>query len=224
MAGTSLGLSKVYWESQSDVPVTGLGFIRNFIGNFEYVLTIIRNKPLLALEAGCGTAIHSCILSYLGIRCIALDNSKRIIENAKQTVRRFRGKHIDFIVADIRRLPFRNKAISLCFSQGVLEHFSDKEIKSIIREQSRVSQRIIASIPSNNWVKVFESKTIKYPVLTRFLPPDRWAKIINKSFSRRQNQKKVQCRYGYIDLTRLKTSLVELRRYKQPFNILIAIG
>lgn len=210
-------MSKTYWESQFGVPVTAVHFVRNFIGNFEFILTVIRNKPLLALEAGCGTAIHSCILSYIGIRCIALDNSKKIVENARQTIRHFKGKHIDFILADIRSLPFRNKAFSLCFSQGVLEHFSDKEIKSIIREQNRVSQRIIASVPSNNWAAVL------HPVLTRFLSPEGWAKIVNEAFSRSQNQKRVACRYGYIDLTGLKTSLVKLRRYKWPFHILIVV-
>lgn len=210
-------LSKAYWESQSEVPVTGLRYIRNFIGNLEYILTIIRNKPFLALEAGCGTATHSCILSYLGIRCIALDNSRKIIEKARQKVRLLKGKHIDFIVADIRRLPFKNKVFSLCFSQGVLEHFSDREIKLIIREQNQVSQRIIASVPSNNWA------TVLHPVLTRFLSPKEWKKIVNESFSRTPKSKKIECRYGYIDLTRLKTSLVKLRRYKWPFHILIVV-
>jgi len=210
-------LSKAYWESQFGVPVTEVNFVRNFIGNFEFILTVIRNKPLLALEAGCGTAIHSCVLSYIGTRCIALDNSRKIIENARRITRHFKGKHVDFVIADIRSLPFRDKAFSLCFSQGVLEHFSSKEVKSIILEQNRVSQRIIASVPSNNWVTILD------PVLTRFLSPQEWAKIVNESFSTGQNQKRVACRYGYIDLTRLKTSLIKLRRYKWPFHILIIV-
>ena len=49
---------------------------------------------------------------------------------------------------DAHRLPFPDQAFSACFSQGLLEHFADDEVRSMVGEQLRVASVVYASVPS----------------------------------------------------------------------------
>jgi predicted SAM-dependent methyltransferase len=48
-----------------------------------------------------------------------------------------RTKHVD-VLADARKLPFRDDAFDHVFSSHLIEHFSHKETKSVLQEWTRV--------------------------------------------------------------------------------------
>lgn len=63
---------------------------------------------------------------------------------------------------------------SVTHSSGVMEHYSDDEIISIINEQLRVSDVCVFSVPT----PYFEKKMLGNE---RFMKRNKWRKIINKS-------------------------------------------
>jgi predicted SAM-dependent methyltransferase len=51
-----------------------------------------------------------------------------------------RTKAVD-IIADARLLPFRDEAFDVVYSSHVIEHFSHREVKDVVREWARVLKR-----------------------------------------------------------------------------------
>lgn len=99
------------------------------------------------LEIGTGSGILSALVAKLGPRTVTLDNNGIVLENAQEffsavdaSVSRVRG--------DAFHLPFREDAFGACYSQGLLEHFSDAEVVGLVAEQVRVSPVVYASVPS----------------------------------------------------------------------------
>lgn len=124
----------------------------------ELISSILSERPKKILEAGCGPAIFSIYLSrfgahlekYLGVQydfqCTALDNDTEILKIAEKNNRDLKGI-VQFVLGDIKQLPFNNLSFDLSFSQGVLEHFSNNEIELILDEQLRVAKTVLFSVP-----------------------------------------------------------------------------
>lgn len=74
------------------------------------------------LDAGCGGGRYSFVAARHGARVIAVDMS-RSIDRAASMCRDF--DHVDFLQADLLRLPLANEVADLAFSMGVLHHSSD---------------------------------------------------------------------------------------------------
>ena len=69
-----------------------------------------------------------------------------------------KSNNISFKCDNIFNITSKDNNYSLAFSNGVLEHFNDDEIISIIKEQLRIANTVIVGIPT----KYFESKEAKY--------------------------------------------------------------
>lgn len=116
----------------------------------EYIQT--RYNPFISLlnseikhcksimEIGCGIGSITKLLNFSGDRFI-LDRNKSILEFAD--IKAYK------ILQDITN-PFTTK-IDLVYSHGVLEHLTDKEIKTTIREQKKVCNKLIHYVPSNKY-------------------------------------------------------------------------
>ncbi len=112
----------------------------------DFFSSILSEKPKKILEAGCGSAIFSIYLSKQGFDCTAVDNDPEILKIAEKNDRDLKGK-VQFVLGDIKQLPFKNHSFDLSFSQGVLEHFSNDEIELILDEQLRVAKTVLFSVP-----------------------------------------------------------------------------
>ena len=128
--------------------------LKDFLGNFysyELFEEIIKKKPKKILEIGSGTGIMGILLSHLGYKVISIDNDKDIVKIAKENNKRFNGK-VNFEFGDGFNLKFSKNSFDICFSQGLYEHFSNKEIKKITDEQLRVCKgHVIISVPNKNY-------------------------------------------------------------------------
>jgi len=56
-----------------------------------------------------------------------------------------------YSISDATNLPFKNKDFDLVFSQGFFEHFGDKKIRRLIKEQLRISNTVVLSVPNENY-------------------------------------------------------------------------
>jgi 2-polyprenyl-3-methyl-5-hydroxy-6-metoxy-1,4-benzoquinol methylase len=99
------------------------------------------------LETGCGSGVSCCYFSKLGYHIFGIDKDKKILELAKDIANKLNCS-ITFKKMDIKHLNFPEKHFDVVFSSGVLEHFYDEEIISIINEQLRVGKTVVFSVPS----------------------------------------------------------------------------
>lgn len=141
----------------------------------EILLDIIQNKLTLGgsvLEAGCGSGILTTFLATQGYKATGVDNNEEVVTLARECAQKLRSKAI-FRCGDIFQLSYPSKSFNVVFSNGVLEHFSDDDILSILREESRISEYIVFSIPTN-----YFSENERTHGDERFLHPKKWRELI----------------------------------------------
>jgi SAM-dependent methyltransferase len=122
----------------------------------RYINNIWDHKPLLIgvassgrniLEVATGTGNLSIFLSHLGYNVVSVDNSDGVLKIAQHNNANFGGR-VTFKKADAFNLPFDDDSFDVCFSQGFFEHFPDDDIRKLLREQLRVSRKVLFSVPS----------------------------------------------------------------------------
>lgn len=104
-----------------------------------------------SVELGCGWASNSLALYKLGVvkKIWLVDISTQALEGAIKVANAF-GIKPYAIRADIHNLPFKDNAFELSLSGGLYEHFIGKEQKDLIKENCRISKKILCQVPENN--------------------------------------------------------------------------
>jgi len=125
-----------------------------------------------SLEVGCGSGINSLILSKLqNVECCLLDFSKEMIRISHRIFLTMRSE-ANFIIADMRHLPFRNKSFAFIHSDCSIEHVREyNEAVSEIAWVLKTNGHIVATVPNklkiDGWdmyIKYY--KTIEYTQLS----------------------------------------------------------
>lgn len=124
----------------------------NSVALSMYLIDNLPRKKYLSLEAGCGSGKWSLLLSTLGYHPVLVDFQKHCLLSAKNTFRKY-GKNGHFVLADIKRLPFKEKVFDVCFNDGTMEHFKENERKNIFKSMSKLLTRngILAIGVPNKW-------------------------------------------------------------------------
>lgn len=160
-------------------------------GYEEYLrIKVQEKKPLLQrivrytrphgriLEAGCGTGVLSSYLSNCGFRAIAIDIDEEMLEIARRISENCSCRPT-FERRNLFALDYPPDFFDVVFSHGVLEHFSDEDIITILNTELYISQTVIISIPSNYFReedRMFGDE--------RFLSCARWERLISQTPSR----------------------------------------
>lgn len=130
------------------------------------------------LEVGIGTGQMSIYLASKNYKVTGIDTNKILIERARRLATEINVK-VDFHVEDIFLLPGKmlfngntgDSKFNTSFSQGLLEHFEDKDIQIIIENQFKLSTVVGFSVPIDKFEK--QSKGDE-----RLLPAEEWAKFV----------------------------------------------
>jgi trans-aconitate methyltransferase len=110
-------------------------------------LQVRRETRVSALEIGCGRGIHSIFLSYSVPNVVGIDSDAELVREARRQNENLHGR-ARFAQRDAFNLSFPKGAFDVCFSQGVLEHFSDREICLLMEKQLSFAETVVASVPS----------------------------------------------------------------------------
>jgi hypothetical protein len=102
------------------------------------------------LEAGSGPAPMSAFLAMAGVKATALDNDPEVLDVARESASRWRVQP-EFVEGDIFHLDRLGRTFDVVFSQGVLEHFADEQIREIVRQSLAVAPRFVFSVPSKHY-------------------------------------------------------------------------
>ncbi len=132
-----------YWEQQSSVTKT-YGKIASIYRKFIIPRSLIKtlnlklepNSRLLHAGAGGGEVDSALATSW---NLYSIDYSFRATIQHRE-VHHKNGKEDLVSQADIFNLPFSNNTFDAVFNLGVMEHFSDAEIVSALKEFSRVTR------------------------------------------------------------------------------------
>ena len=116
----------------------------------EFVSTITDLSPKALLEVGTGAgAISFSMARDKNALIVVLDNDIRILKNIKANAKRL-GLNVLPVCADAFNLPFKDNVFVVSFSQGLMEHFEDRDIGIILKEKIRVSSdSAFFSVPNN---------------------------------------------------------------------------
>lgn len=94
---------------------------------------ILRQKPVSVIEIGPGNSIITNHLREMGIKVTTVD----IADDLKPDV-----------VADIRKLPFKDSSADVVVAFEVLEHIPYKDVPKALKELKRVAKhKVIVSVP-----------------------------------------------------------------------------
>jgi SAM-dependent methyltransferase len=108
------------------------------------------------LEAGCGPAANSLNLAKLGIDVVGVDLTQQAVDAAREAFVRH-GVGGQFLLGDVRQLPFPDASFEFVYAGGVVEHF--RESPRAVAEMARVLRpggRVLFTVPA---------LTLSYPYL-----------------------------------------------------------
>ena len=123
------------------------GYIRNLYGQKDFLVAITADKPAKILEVGAGTGTMSIFLSQLDTEVTTLDNDPVVLVAAEHNKQRFNGRNT-LVAGDAFKLPFPDHSFDVVFHQGLLEHFSDQDIRQLLNEHLRVAPVVWLSVPN----------------------------------------------------------------------------
>lgn len=121
----------------------------NLLLHWQYLSRILWLRPKRFLEIGCGRAQHALFIQKIlsTSRVSVLDKNKRLLKDIK-------SRKVQKIAADVlnkKVVASKAPTVDLVFSQGLMEHFKDKEIIQIIDNFRNKTSRFLFSVPSENY-------------------------------------------------------------------------
>ncbi|MBU6390255.1 methyltransferase domain-containing protein [Patescibacteria group bacterium] len=111
--------------------------------------------------------------SILGYQTLGIDSDPDMVKLA-MSISVQQGSLASFRVDDIMTLKTVHDRFDVIFSNGVMEHFSDSEIISIVNRHLSISDYVIISVPSD-----FFSDDQKIYGDERFMGIARWRSILS---------------------------------------------
>ncbi len=101
------------------------------------------------IEIGCALGATSLYLAKRGRIITGLDYSRKMCKMFQENASEL-GLKVKSICADItKKLPIVDNTYDVVWHAGVIEHFSDDEVKFIISENARVSRGTVISMAPN---------------------------------------------------------------------------
>ena len=159
------------WSNYYHDPITIEGMLGNLYGQREFLAEIYRLQPKTILEVGSGSGAMAIFLSWLGFEVTSIDVDPEVIKKAEQENQRLNGR-AKFMVADGFNLPFPAGTFDLAIHQGLLEHFSDTDIRRFIDQELACSKSVLFSVPNHLYMKRDFGNE-------RLMPMSAWRKILS---------------------------------------------
>ena len=119
-----------------------LEFMRRIYYAKVFTADVLKNSEPgdAILESGCGSGTYLKLLEEKGRICYGIDRSDKALRISKKNCSSVAS-------ADIGNIPFRDKSFNVNFNQGVMEHFTDEEFLTYLKEMKRVSKIVIIIVP-----------------------------------------------------------------------------
>lgn len=133
------------WDEFYGEPHSLVDMLRWAVTHGELVGGLV-GRPRV-LEVGTGTGMLSALVSLLASGVVTVDSSTHVLRTAAGFATGV-GAKVEAVRGDAFCLPFAADSFDVCFSQGLLEHFSDADAVALVGEQLRVAPVVHVSVPS----------------------------------------------------------------------------
>ena len=141
----------------------------------EKVIQYSQNKKVI--EMGCGTGLMAGYLQKLGLDVTALDLSQKVLDYAYEIAKQSNIiKPCKYEQGDILNLKYKANTFDVSYSNGVLEHFNDDEVVTILKQQMKISKYVIFGVPST-----YFNMNEKMLGNERSLTLREWSKLVEKA-------------------------------------------
>lgn len=141
----------------------------------EKVIKYSQNKKVI--EMGCGTGLMAGYLQKLGLNVTALDLSQKVLGYAHEIAKQSNViEPCKYEQGDILNLKYKANTFDVSYSNGVLEHFNDDEVITILKQQMKISKYVIFGIPST-----YFNMNEKMLGNERSLTLKEWSKLIEQA-------------------------------------------
>lgn len=110
-------------------------------------------KVKRVLDLGCGAGRHTIYLAKCNFQVIGVDASESALRLARKWARREKLRHIDFLQATMKNMPFSNSQFGAVISVSVIHHALKKNIDETISEIYRILRKnglFLANLASVN--------------------------------------------------------------------------
>ncbi len=169
--------SEIYRKQLSKVDSLDI-FIADKLAYKKTLIDTIKKYSLIngkILEVGCGSGITSMFLGQSGYQVIGVDSDPDMVELATSIATQ-KKSGASFKIDDIRTLGTINGHFNVIFSNGVMEHFSDNEIVSVVNHHLSISNYVIVCVPSD-----YFSDDQKIYGDERFMSAKQWHALLSKT-------------------------------------------
>lgn len=119
----------------------------------NYLLSFLEEFPCFkkykCLAVGCGRgAMEKSMQDCFDV--LLTDNSKPLIKRLKEKYGENAAE-----VADVLNLQFKDNSFDIIISEGLLEHFDDKDLKIVLKELSRVCKWALVLVAPNTNCQIY---------------------------------------------------------------------
>jgi SAM-dependent methyltransferase len=140
------------WSHYYQQPLTLEALLGNLYGQRDFLSAIYSSGAQTILEVGSGSGGMAIFLSWLGRDITSIDIEPSVVDKAKFENQSLNGR-ANFMVADGFALPFKEGQFDLAIHQGLLEHFSDADIRALLDEQLKCAKQVLFSVPNQNYMR-----------------------------------------------------------------------
>lgn len=102
----------------------------------EFVNLIRKNGGKRVLDLGCGSGVHSKLLTEKGMYVVGLDISRQMINEARK-----RAQKAKFLVGDITNLKFRENSFDGVYARASILHIPKKLIPKVFSSVYRILKK-----------------------------------------------------------------------------------
>lgn len=135
------------WGEFYSDPASDEDFAHNITIHDIFLAAVMKDKPKKLIEIGSGSGTMAAFLSLKADTVVSIDNDDKVLKTAIDNSKKFNGK-AEFKKDDAFNLSFKENSFDVAFSQGFFEHFSDDDIRKLIKEQLRVARKVVFSVPT----------------------------------------------------------------------------
>lgn len=140
---------KEFWDSWAGTFMDDNWQVQTHAQHKWILSTIKEINPQDILEVGCGFGrnIKFLIENDVKVKKITgCDISPKMIKKAKEYVL---DKSVDFIVADVLALPFKDRSFDLVLVHGLFMHIKPKDLERAISEVLRIGKKALINVEQN---------------------------------------------------------------------------
>ena len=119
----------------------------NIDNHKEFLNIVMSGNPSKLVEVGAGSGVMAAYFSERVDEVVSVDNDKEVLEYAEKNCKRLSGA-AKFKEEDAFNMSFDDNSFDVAFSQGFFEHFSDDDIRRLLKEQLRVAKAVVFSVPT----------------------------------------------------------------------------